>query len=125
MVNTFEDKPATLPLGSGVLSPALESALMGLSEGDRRQFEFEEGVAFGPHNPDMVQRVTRKMLDELQADPDAQYEPGSVVQFPTPDGFNTFSGVVRQVQADWLEFDFNHPLAGQAVSFEVQIIGVL
>ncbi len=48
-----------------------------------------------------------------------------MVSFPTPDGQGEYAGVVREVGEDWLEFDFNHPLAGQAVRFEVQLIGVL
>jgi len=48
-----------------------------------------------------------------------------VVQFPTPDGQGAYAGVVREVGGDWLLFDFNHPLAGQPVRFEVHVIGVL
>jgi len=48
-----------------------------------------------------------------------------VVQFPTPDGLGSYAGVVREVSDDWVEFDFNHPLAGQPVTFEVHLIGVL
>ena len=49
-----------------------------------------------------------------------------MVQFPTPDGAGRYAGVVREVgPTDWLLFDFNHPLAGQPVRFEVQLIGVL
>jgi hypothetical protein len=50
---------------------------------------------------------------------------GDVVQFPTPDGQAGYAGVVREVGPDWLLFDFNHPLAGQPVRFEVQLLGVL
>ena len=48
-----------------------------------------------------------------------------MVQFPTPDGQGAYAGVVRELGADWLLFDFNHPLAGQPVRFEVQLLGVL
>jgi FKBP-type peptidyl-prolyl cis-trans isomerase SlpA len=48
-----------------------------------------------------------------------------VVQFPTPDGQGAYAGVVRETGGDWLLFDFNHPLAGQPVRFEVQLLGVL
>jgi FKBP-type peptidyl-prolyl cis-trans isomerase SlpA len=58
-------------------------------------------------------------------DPEAQYAPGDVVQFPTPDGAGTYAGLVRETGGDWLLFDFNHPLAGRAVSFEVQVLGVI
>jgi FKBP-type peptidyl-prolyl cis-trans isomerase SlpA len=48
-----------------------------------------------------------------------------VVQFPTPDGQGAYAGVVREVGEGWLLFDFNHPLAGHPVRFEVQVLGVL
>ena len=125
IINTFDDKPATLSLGTGELSPALESRLIGLTEGVRARFELAAGEAFGPRSPDLVQWVARKLLDEL-GDPLERYAPGDVVQFPTPDGAGQYAGAVLQVGPDGaVQFDFNHPLAGQAVEFEVQVIGVL
>ena len=124
VVNTFDDKPATLSLGTGQLAPAMEQRLIGLAEGTHRSFTLAPGEAFGERNPDMLQRVARSLLQQL-GDPEEAYAPGDVVQFPTPDGQGAFAGVVREVGDDWLLFDFNHPLAGQAVSFEVQLIGVL
>ncbi|HMO48790.1 MAG TPA: peptidylprolyl isomerase [Rubrivivax sp.] len=124
VVNTFDGKPATLSLGSGQLAPAMEQRLIGLAEGEHRRFALAPGEAFGERNPDMLQRVPRSALREM-VDPDEEYAPGDVLRFPTPDGQGEFAGVVREVGGDWLLFDFNHPLAGQAVSFEVQLIGVL
>ena len=82
------------------------------------------GEAFGERNPQLLQRVKRTLLDEL-GDPDQTYHVGDVVQFPTPDGQANYAGVVREIGEDWLLFDFNHPLAGRPVTFEVQLIGVL
>jgi len=125
IVNTFGGAPATLSLGAGELSPALEARLQGLSEGTHTTFELAAGEAFGEHQPDKQQWVARKLLNRL-GDPLETYEPGQVVQFPTPDGLGTYAGAVREVRADGaVLFDFNHPLAGQAVRFEVQLIGVL
>ncbi len=126
LVNTFNEKPATLSVGSGEMSPALEARLVGLSEGTRTTIELAPGEAFGPRNPEMIQKVALKLLREL-GDPDETWSVGDVVQFPTPDGQGAFAGVVREMDADgeWALFDFNHPLAGQPVTFEVQLIGVL
>jgi len=124
LVNTFNDKPATLSLGTGELAPAVEARLMGLSEGTRARFELAAGEAFGERNPELVQRVKRTLLDEL-GDADERYQVGDVVQFPTPDGQGAYAGVVREVGEESLLFDFNHPLAGRPVTFEVQLIGVL
>ena len=130
IINTFADKPATLTLGSGELSPAMEQRLIGMEEGARATFEIPAGEAFGERNADMVQWVARKLLAEL-GDPDEEYRVGDVVQCPTPDGRGSYAGAVRQVragadgQAEAVQFDFNHPLAGQPVTFEVHVIGVL
>lgn len=124
LVNTFNDKPATLSLGTGELAPAIEARLIGLPEGSRTRFELAPGEAFGERNPEMLQRVKLSLLRQL-GDPDEQYHVGDVVQFPTPDGQGSYAGLVRELGEDWLLFDFNHPLAGQPVSFEVQVIGVL
>ena len=124
VIDTFGGQPATLSLGSGQLAPAMEVCLIGLPEGTRQSFELAAGTAFGPRNPEMLQRVKLSLLHEI-GDPDAQYTLGDVVQFPTPDGQSAYAGVVREVGSDWLLFDFNHPLAGQPVRLDVHVIGVL
>ena len=125
VINTFEDKPATLSVGTGELSPALEQRLIDLPEGARATFELAVGEAFGERNPDMQQWVAKKLLNEL-GDPHEEYTVGDVVQFPTPDGTGQYAGVVLEVREDGaVRFDFNHPLAGVPVTFEVLLIGVL
>ena len=126
IINTFGGKPATLSLGGGQLSPAIEQRLMGLLEGTHTTFELAAGEAFGERNADLVQWVARKLLNEL-GDADEAYTVGDVVQFPTPDGAGQYAGSVLQTKGsgDAVQFDFNHPLAGQPVTFEVQVIGVL
>ena len=125
IINTFGEKPATLTLGSGELTPALEQRLLGLEEGTHTTLEIPPGEAFGERNPDMQQWVARKLLNEL-GDPMEKYTLGDVVQFPTPDGLGSYAGTVLQVADDGaVLFDFNHPLAGQPVTFEVHLIGVL
>ena len=81
----------------------------------------------GERNPQLLQRVSLALLRE-HGDPDETYAVGDVVQFPAPDSQGTFAGVVRELAPpgeDWALFDFNHPLAGQPLSFEVHVIGVL
>jgi FKBP-type peptidyl-prolyl cis-trans isomerase SlpA len=124
VINTFNDKPATLSLGTGELAPAMEARLIGLPEGARESFALEAGEAFGQRNPELLQRVKLALLHEI-GDPDATYDVGDVVQFPTPGGQGAYAGVVREVGSDWLLFDFNHPLAGHPVRFDVHVIGVL
>ena len=124
VVDTFADQPATLSLGAGQLAPGIEARLLGLEEGASASIELPAGAAFGERNPELVQRVKRTLLREL-GEPDAEYDVGDVVEFPTPDGQGRYAGVVRECAREWLLFDFNHPLAGQAVRFDVKLLGVL
>ncbi|HEY2256789.1 MAG TPA: FKBP-type peptidyl-prolyl cis-trans isomerase [Variovorax sp.] len=124
IINTFEDKPATLSLGTGELSPAVEQRLIGMQEGTHATFELAPGEAFGERNPEMQQWVARKLLAQM-GDPLEQYSVGDVVQFPTPDGSGSYAGAVVESNETAVRFDFNHPLAGQPVTFELRLIGVL
>ncbi|OYU42571.1 MAG: peptidylprolyl isomerase, partial [Burkholderiales bacterium PBB4] len=75
------------------------------------------------------QWLARKVLTQM-GDPLEAYHVGDVVQFPTPDGQGQFAGVVLQLRGEppaeqAVLFDFNHPLAGQPVTFEAHLIGIL
>ena len=118
-VSTFDSSPATLQLGSGELAPTLEACLVGLSEGGRSVFLLEPEQAFGPHNPQLVQRMARK---ELPAD--GKIEVHALIEFAAPGGAR-FAGLVRELDADSALIDFNHPLAGKAIRFEVEVMGIL
>jgi len=128
LINTFNDSPSTLTLGNGELSPAVEECLHGLQEGTRATFELPAGVAFGEPNPALRQWVAARQLREMGVTA-VVYNPGEVVKFFNPEGTGSFAGVVVQVGTEPGErsvlFDFNHPLAGQSVTFEVQVIGIL
>ncbi|WP_374661298.1 peptidylprolyl isomerase [Inhella sp.] len=124
VVNTFGQQPATLTLGSGELAPALEARLIGLGEGTRQRFELMPGEAFGPRNPELLQQVRRSLLAQF-ADPDEQYSVGEVLSFPTPDGQGQYAGRIVELGEESILFDFNHPLAGLSLAFEVELVGVL
>ena len=123
IVTTFDGNPATLMLGQGQLAPFLEALLLGLPEGTHKTFELAAEQGFGPRNPELVQPVSKATLEQNSA-PDADYKVGDLVDFAAPGG-GRFSGVLRELRADDAIFDFNHPLAGQPLRFEVKLISVL
>ncbi|TFW14929.1 FKBP-type peptidyl-prolyl cis-trans isomerase [Duganella callida] len=123
IVTTFGSTPATLLLGQGQLAPVLEELLIGLPEGTHKTFDLEPGVAFGPRNPELIRHVSRATLDENSA-PGTDYQIGDLVDFAAPGG-GRFAGILRELGEEACLFDFNHPLAGQPVKFEVQLISVL
>ena len=121
-LNTFDDKPATLLMGAGQLSPALEAALIGLPQGAHTTLALPAGTAFGEHNPEMIQRVSLALMQQ-EAELGTQFELGDIVEFNAPKG--RMAGTVLSLDAQAATLDFNHPLAGQAVQFEVQLLAVL
>ena len=118
LVSTFDSSPATLQLGNGELAPPLEACLDGLPVGERHVFLLESEQAFGPHNPDLVQRLARADL------PGGEVAALSMIEFAGPEG-SRFTGLVRELDAESALLDFNHPLAGKAVRFEVEVVGIL
>lgn len=121
-LNTFDEKPATLLMGSGQLAPPLEAALMGLTQGTHTTIDLPAGAAFGPRNPDMVQPVSLSLLKK-EAELGTQFEVGDLIEFNAAQG--RMAGTIINLDDQAALMDFNHPLAGQAVAFEVQLISVL
>jgi FKBP-type peptidyl-prolyl cis-trans isomerase SlpA len=123
IISTFGGKPATLQIGIGQLAEPLERCLMDLREGEHRRFALAPGEAFGPRNPELLQRLSRSVFD-AHTTAGTTYEPGDLVELPAPGG-GRYAGIVKEISDQSVLFDFNHPLAGQAIDFEVEILGVL
>jgi FKBP-type peptidyl-prolyl cis-trans isomerase SlpA len=123
VISTFGDRPATLTLGLGQMVEPLERCLLGLGEDEEAVFELPPEQAFGPRNPDLLQRLSRALLD-AHRDPADPFEPGDLLEFPAPDG-GRYAGVVKELDQRGALLDFNHPLAGKSIRFQVRILGIL
>ncbi|NLJ92211.1 MAG: FKBP-type peptidyl-prolyl cis-trans isomerase [Aeromonadales bacterium] len=111
-------KPAKLIMGDGSLTPNFEACLLGLEEGSEHRFELGPDDAFGPVNPDNIHYMDRsRFAAELEI------EEGLILSFTQPNGAEV-PGIVRGIAGDSVMVDFNHPLAGRPVTFEVEILTV-
>ena len=119
-VSTFDLSPATLQMGSGQLAEPLEKCLIGLSTQQRRLFQLGAIEAFGEYNPQLVERIALAALP-----PEVELKENSLIEFGAPDGGAGFAGFLRELNATTALFDFNHPLAGKPICFEVEIIGIM
>ncbi len=119
-VSTFGWSPATLQMGSGQLAETLERCLIGLPAGERHVFQLAPEEAFGEHNPDLIESIARSALP-----PDMDLAVNSLIEFASPDGRASFAGFLRELSDSRALFDFNHPLAGKAIRFEVEIIAIM
>ena len=119
LLSTFAATPATLRMGSGELAPTLERCLEGLPVGERHVFLLDPDQAFGPHRPHLVERRPRADLPN-----GAELEEMAMIEFESPGGAK-YAGLVRELDEKSALIDFNHPLAGKAVRFEVEVVGIL
>ena len=115
---TFDKDPATLEIGDENLPENFEGLLMGMKAGDHAAYEVTPEKAFGQHNPSNVQSFKRH---EFSAD--MVLEPGVVVSFADARQ-QELPGVISRVEGDEVDVDFNHPLAGRTLEFEVEILDV-
>ncbi|WP_428771226.1 FKBP-type peptidyl-prolyl cis-trans isomerase [Vibrio sp.] len=113
-----QGKPAKLIIGDGSLSDNFESCLIGLTAGDSKSVQLKAADAFGMPNPDNIHH-----MDRAKFVGDAEVEVGTVMAFSGPDGVE-IPGIITEIAGDSVTVDFNHPLAGQDVTFEVEILSV-
>ena len=119
VLSTFGGNPATLVLGSGELAPALEECLAGVDGTGPRTFMLQPGQAFGRYRSELLQRIPVRAFPGALA-----IAPGKVVEFSGPHGAR-MAGLVKELEGGEAVVDFNHPLAGRPIRFDVEIIAVL
>lgn len=119
-VSTFDLSPATLQLGSGQLAETLEHCLLGLTAGERHVFLLATEDAFGAYNPLLVERIARSAMPN-----NIELAVNSLIEFTSLDGRAHFAGLLRELNEHTALLDFNHPLAGKELRFEVEIIAIL
>ncbi len=116
--SSFDDHPLTFRLGDGTLDHGLELALYGLRAQERQTLTLMPGQAFGQRDETAVQRLPRADFPA-----DMVLETGQIIAFSGADG-ETVPGAVVALGDDQVTVDFNHPLAGREIVFEVEILAV-
>jgi len=115
--STRRGRPATFVIGDGSIPSGVERALLGLAAGADEQIAIGPDDAFGELREENV-----RFMPRTQFEPGMELEPGLVVSFRAPDG--ELPGVIRSIEGDLVVVDFNHPLAGRDLVFDVSILKV-
>ncbi len=115
--SNFDGKPATFTVGDGNLLEGFEKALFGLFEGSEQSLRILPEHGFGQHNPSNIQVVPRKSFDDMAL------EEGLMISFADAQG-GELPGVIASFDNDKVRVDFNHPLAGKSLQFDVKILSV-
>ncbi len=118
VVDGTGEEPITLEIGSGEILPGLEDLLVGLIAGDHREFAIEAGVMFPFRDQAAVQQMPRSQFPA-----DLPLEVDYIYEFNSPAG-DAVPGRIEALEDDTVTVDFNHPLAGQNFTFEVDVLSV-
>lgn len=116
--STFDAQPATLNIGDGNLPEGFEKHLIGLAAGDKRTVSVPPEEAFGQQNPSNIQRFKKEQFAQT-----GDLEVGMMLSFKDA-GNNELPGMVSSFEGEVVMVDFNHPLAGKTLTFEVEVIAV-
>ncbi|MDG1389377.1 MAG: peptidylprolyl isomerase [Halioglobus sp.] len=111
----FGGDPVDFAIGDGSLLPGFERRIFGMLAGDRQMFEVPPEDAFGQPNENNVQRVPLEQFDE-----DIELEIGLVFSFADAAG-GELPGMIISFDDEEVTIDFNHPLAGRTILFDVLI----
>ena len=110
-------EPLEFVIGSGEIIPAFEDAVLGMEEGEEKDFRIEAADAYGEHDPNLVEEVPRETL------PEGDIKPGIMLVAQLEDG-TEIPATIAEVGEETAKIDFNHPLAGKALNFHIKLIKI-
>ena len=113
--SNFSADPVDFVIGDGSLLPGFERLLFGMSPGDRQIFSVTPEDAFGMPNDNNVQEIGRDHFDD-----DVELEIGLMFSFADAGG-GELPGLIIDFDEEWVTVDFNHPLAGRTILFDVLV----
>lgn len=116
--STFDKEPATFVVGDKNFLEGFESLLLGLPVGAKDSFQVLPEQGFGQPNPNNVQEIPRTAFAE-----DMELAEGLLVSFADA-ADNELPGMVQAVSDTTVVVDFNHPLAGRNLIFDVEILDI-
>ena len=111
--------PLEFEVGSGQVIPGFDKAVEGMAVGDSKNVRIEAGDAYGPRHEQLVQEVDRGLLPD-----DLDPKEGMTLQSSSPEG-QTMQFMVTAVAEETITVDANHPLAGQALSFDIELVEIV
>lgn len=116
--SSVEREPLQFSIGGQQVIPGFEQAVIGMSPGESKTQEIPSDQAYGPHHEDMVVTVMRQQIPS-----DFELEVGQQLQIKNPEG-DVIPVMVSEIVDDQVTLDGNHPLAGEDLTFDIQLISI-
>lgn len=115
------NKPFKFKMGEGGFLAKLEEKLLGLSVGEKPKIMLMPADAFGEPHPASVYQVPRDKFKGMEEG--ELLEKGMIVLFTQPNG-QEMPGLIRTIDKNEVTVDFNHPLAGQVILFDIEVLEI-
>lgn len=112
-------KPLEFEVGLGHVIKGFDDAILGMKEGDEKQFSVEPSDAYGMHDPTLVQKVPREIFPH-----DAELVPGLLFEAGLPTG-EKVPATITAIEGGTISVDLNHPLAGKKLNFKIKLSTIL
>lgn len=117
--NTYDGEPPSFKIGQHVLLPVLEDNLIGLNKGDKKEITITPDKAFGDKEKNLIQEVPKSIFKNGIT----ENSPGDVVEMTSEDG-NRILATIHELKKDSVILDLNHPLAGETITYNMEIIDI-
>lgn len=111
-------KPLEFQVGSGQVIKGFDNAILGMNEGEEKQFTIDPTEAYGEHDPTLIQKVPREIFPS-----DAEIAPGLLFEAGLPTG-ERVPATIKSVEEGTVSVDLNHPLAGKTLNFKIKVTGI-
>ncbi len=111
-------EPLTFEVGKGQLIPGIEEAVMGMEEGETKEVSISPEKGYGESKEELIREFPRSVLGP------SQIQEGQIVQLQTNEG-QVVSASVKRLTEDTVTFDFNHPLSGKTLQFELELVEIV
>ncbi len=111
-------KPLELEVGSGMVIPGFEKALMGMEKGEEKEVKIESGDAYGDPKPDLVKKIPKEQLPK-----DKEIKAGMMLAVGLPTG-QQIPAKITEVDDKEVTIDLNHPLAGKNLNFKIKVVDI-
>jgi peptidylprolyl isomerase len=111
-------QPLEVLMGAGQMIKGFEAQLMGMALNEKKVFTLSPEDAYGPKHAEMIQSIPRS-----EVPPEMDVTVGMIVGFITPEG-NQVPARVIQVDDEQMTMDLNHPLAGESLTFDIEVVGI-
>ena len=116
--SSVNNSPLEFTIGSGMIIPGFEKAVIGMAPGESKTEIIPTDQAYGPYMEEMVLTINRQQIP-MEIEP----EVGQQLQLQHPTG-DVIQVIVTDVSSDAVTLDANHPLAGESLTFDIELVEI-